>query len=136
LRVFFDTTTVVSALLFAHGRLAWMREHWRNGCTPLISRATAEELTQVLGYSKFRLSVEDRRELLADYLPFCEIVVVRKNCPVLCRDENDQPFLDLAHCGSADLLVSGDKDLLELDGKTAFRIESPEIYRVRVVGDI
>jgi putative PIN family toxin of toxin-antitoxin system len=135
LRVVFDTTTVVSALIFAQGRLAWMREHWQNGCTPLISRATTEELTRVLGYSKFRLSSEDRRELLADYLPFCEVVVVAERCPVRCRDVHDQPFLDLAHCGSADLVVSGDKDLLALDGKTIFRIESPELYRLRMVGD-
>lgn len=68
-RVVFDTTTVVSALLFASGRLAWLREHWREEkCTPLLSRATAEELTRVLGYPKFRLSQDARRELLAEYL--------------------------------------------------------------------
>lgn len=109
-----------------------MREHWQKGCTPLISRATVEELTRVLGYGKFRLSPDDRRELLADYIPFCETVAVTENCPVVCRDVNDQPFLDLAHCGPADLLVSGDNDLLALDGKVSFRIESPEMYRLRM----
>lgn len=127
---------MVSALVFAHGRLAWLREHWQNDCTPLISHATAEELTRVLGYGKFRLSLEDRRELLADYLPYCEVVAVTASCQVLSRDGNDQPFLDLAHCGFADLLVSGDKDLLELDGKAVFRIESPGIYRLRFRADV
>jgi hypothetical protein len=28
-RVGFDTTVVVSALLFTGGRLAWLRAHWR-----------------------------------------------------------------------------------------------------------
>ncbi|MHB1841390.1 MAG: PIN domain-containing protein, partial [Acidobacteriaceae bacterium] len=51
----FDTTAAVSALLFAHGRLAWLRRHWREGgCAPLVSRATVEELTRVLAYPKFR----------------------------------------------------------------------------------
>jgi putative PIN family toxin of toxin-antitoxin system len=35
----------------------------------LLSRTNAGELTRVLGYAKFRLSQDDRRELLGDYLP-------------------------------------------------------------------
>jgi uncharacterized protein len=134
-RVVFDTTTVVSALLFANGRLAWLRQHWRDGgSTPLISRATAAELTRVLGYPKFRLSQDDRRELLAEYLPYCKIIEHTEECVSVCRDENDQPFLDLAQSGKADLLVSGDQDLLALAGQTTFLIETPEAYRRRTFG--
>ena len=40
----FDTTTVVSALVFANRRLSWLLPHWQEaGCTPLISPATATE---------------------------------------------------------------------------------------------
>lgn len=134
-RLVFDTTTVVSALLFANGRLAWLRQHWRDGSsTPLISRATAAELTRVLGYPKFRLSQDDRRELLAEYLPYCEVIELTEECVSVCRDENDQPFLDLAQSGKADLLVSGDQDLLALAGQTTFLIETPEAYRRRIFG--
>jgi predicted nucleic acid-binding protein len=49
--------------------------------------------------------------------------------PVLCRDPKDQAFLDLAENGKADLLVTGDDDLLVLAGQTAFVVESPEAYR-------
>jgi putative PIN family toxin of toxin-antitoxin system len=133
-RVVFDTTTVVSALLFANGRLAWLRQHWREGgCTLLISRTTIAELTRVLGYPKFRLSQEERRELLSDYLPFCEVIDTIETCPVSCRDGNDQPFLDLAQSGKADLLISGDQDLLALTGQTTFHIETPEAYRRRIM---
>ena len=65
-RVVFDTTVVVSALLFTSGRLAWLRAHWRAGdALPLASRATIEELTRVLRYPKFQLSSDNRDELLA-----------------------------------------------------------------------
>jgi len=132
-RVVFDTTTVVSALLFANGRLAWFRQHWRErGCVPLISRATAAELTRVLSYPKFRLSLDDRREMLADYLPHCEAIEPAERCSTVCRDPKDQPFLDLAHSGKAEVLVSGDQDLLTLAGRTIFLIETPEAYRRRV----
>jgi putative PIN family toxin of toxin-antitoxin system len=132
-RVVFDTTTVVSALLFANGRLAWLRQHWReSGCVPLISRATAAELTRVMRYPKFGLSREDARELLADYLPHCEVIERAERCACLCRDANDQAFLDLAQSGRADVLVSGDQDLLTLAGQTTFLIETPEAYRRRI----
>lgn len=131
--IVFDTATVVSALLFANGRLAWLRQHWREGaCVPLISRATAAELTRVLGYPKFRLTPSDRNELLAEYLPLCRVIEVTEKCPAVCRDSNDQPFLDLAQSGGAQVLVTGDNDLLELDGQTSFRIETPEAYRLRI----
>lgn len=118
--------------MFAHGRLSWLILHWQEGgCTPLISSATAAELTRVLGYPKFRLSLEDRRELLAHYVPYCEIVEQGMQCPQICRDEKDQPFLDLAQSGGAELLVSGDNDLLALAGQTTFLIETPEAYRLR-----
>ena len=132
-RVVFDTTTVVSALLFPKGRLAWLRQHWREGgCVPLISRATAAELTRVLRYPKFGLSTDDARELLADYLPHCEVIERAGKCAVVCRDANDQAFLDLAQSGRADLLVSGDQDLLVLAGLTTFLIETPEAYRRKI----
>lgn len=132
-RVVFDTTTVLSALLFAHGRLAWLRQHWKEGgCTPLLSPTTAAELKRVLGYPKFRLSEDDRRELLADYLPYGEVVESIQMCPHICRDEKDQPFLDLAQAGRASVLVSGDKDLIVMSGLTDFQIETPEAYRLRV----
>ena len=130
-RVVFDTTTVVSALLFHYGKLNWLRQHWRGAyCALLISRETVAELTRVLAYPKFRLLLEDRHELLAEYLPYCRIVEITKRCPVLCRDAKDQMLLDLAQSGKANVLVSGDRDLLALAGQTAFRIVSPEEYRV------
>jgi len=132
-RLVFDTTTVVSALLFPKGRLAWLRQHWREGdCTPLLSASTAAELNRVLAYPKFRLTQEFVRELLADYVPYCAIVEKIQHCPQVCRDEKDQPFLDLAISGNADLLISGDRDLLALAGQTTFLIETPEAYRLRV----
>jgi putative PIN family toxin of toxin-antitoxin system len=134
-RVVFDTNVVLSALLFTFGRLSWLVEHWQSGnCVTLISRAMAAELTRILSYPKFHLSAGEQLEALANYVPFCEAVETAKSCPVLCRDPKDQPPLDLALSGNADLLVTGDGDLLALAGQTAFVIETPEDYRTRVNG--
>ena len=133
-RVVCDTTVVVSGLLFSNGRLAWLRQHWREGgCVPLICRATAAELTRVLRYPKFGLSADDARELLAEYLPHCDVIEPAEMCATVCRDAKDQPFLDLAQSGGADLLIRGDQDLLMLAGQATFLIENSEAYRRRVV---
>jgi len=134
LRMVFDTNIVIFSLLFAGGRLAWLRAHWRDGgCVPLIARETGTELTRVLAYPKFRLSAQDQLELLSDYLPFCESIRTVQRCPAICRDAKDQQFLDLAQSGQADLLVTGDADLLQMTGETNFAIISPEAYRQRVL---
>ena len=131
-RIVFDTNVVLSALVFKSANLAWLRAHWREReCLPLISSATATELMRVLAYPKFHLTTDDRDELLADYLPYCEVTTTKAKCPLICRDLKDQALLDLAHSGKASALVTGDRDLLVLAGKAAFAIESPEAYRLR-----
>jgi putative PIN family toxin of toxin-antitoxin system len=136
LRVVFDTNTVISALVFTAGRLGWLREYWlERRSIALVSHATVAELKRVLGYRKLKLSAEYQFELLGDYLSYCETIEVKENCPVQCRDAKDQPVLDLAQSGKADLLVTGDEDLLALAGQTEFVIETPEAYWRRVFHD-
>ena len=117
MRVVCDTNTVVSALLFEHGRLSWLREHWRgDGVAVLVSRPTVEELIRVLAYPKFTLDKSAIDALLADYLPFTEPVVVSPLARApKCRDKNDQMFVDLAIRGQADVLITGDRALLAMD---------------------
>lgn len=85
-----------------------------------------------MSYPKLGLDEENVRELPGDYLPYAGVVALRvsgaSNLPV-CRDPDDQPFRVLAHGGSADVLVTDDKALLELDGKTGFKIETPVMSR-------
>ena len=82
--VVIDTNLVLSALVFAQGRLAPLRAAWHRGtCIPLVSQATATELIRVLAYPKFKLSVAEREELLADYLPYCRTAAAcasRRGC--------------------------------------------------------
>lgn len=126
-RVVIDTNVILSALLFENGRVAWMRDAWaRLLCRPLVCTETAEELLRALAYPKFKLSVDDREELLGDYLPYAERVeVTRRLGEPRCDDPDDQKFLDLAYAGRASMLITGDKALLALAGKCPFDIVSP-----------
>jgi putative PIN family toxin of toxin-antitoxin system len=130
-RVVFDTNTVVSALLFGHGRLSWLRGHWRsNDVVVLVSRPTMDELIRVLAYPKFDLDKVEIEALLADYLPFTEAVLVSSQTQSpQCRDSDDQMFVDLAIQGQADVLVTGDRALHAMDFGLA--IENAANYRRR-----
>jgi uncharacterized protein len=134
-KVVLDTNVVVSALLFERGRLAWMRGLWFDGrVTPLVNRATLNELVRVLSYPKFGLDSDDLEAVLASYVPYTASVTaptpVSTGLP-RCRDPHDQPFLTLAAAGGAEVLVSGDRALLELAGRTRFAIEAPDQFRGR-----
>ena len=119
-RVVLDTNVVLSALVFVHGRIAPLRQAWQHArCRPLVSRATTEELIRALAYPKFKLSADERQELLADYLPYCTTVRIPARPPRTppCHDPFDLLFLQLAIVGKADFLVTGDRDLPSLAGK-------------------
>jgi len=116
LRWVLDTNVLLSALLFAAGRVTWVREAWRAGTIkPLASRDTTTELIRVLGYPKFGLKDGEREDLLGDYLAYAETVTISHSPAVpACRDPFDRAFLELAVVGRADALVTGDQDLLVL----------------------
>ncbi|MFN7855127.1 MAG: putative toxin-antitoxin system toxin component, PIN family [Acidovorax sp.] len=116
-RVVLDTNVVLSALVFGGGAAGRVRRAWQQGAIlPLASTATVQELLRVLAYPKFRLSQVEQDELIADYLPHTEIVRIPTPPPTVpaCRDVLDEPFMHLAVAGQAQVLVSGDQDLLAI----------------------
>lgn len=133
LRIVFDTNVVVSALLFGHGRSAWFRHLWSE-VTPLVSRDTVAELMRVLSCPKFKLDSVDIEVLLGEYLPLTTVVQVpssRNDFPV-CANPDDQMLIDLAYAGCADLLVSGDRDLLLMAVSCPFKIVSMDQLKSHV----
>jgi uncharacterized protein len=138
LRAVLDTNVAVSALVFEHGVMAWLRHAWqRQLFTPLVDESGVRELVRVLAYPKLKLDDQKIRDLLGDYLPYAEVVISpagRRSHLPLCRDPDDQPFLQVAAAGKADVLVTGDKALLDLRGHTTFQIETAATFRTRFEG--
>ena len=83
---------------------------------------------RALAYSKFGLTADEQRELLADYLPYCTTIRIPRKPPKTpaCRDPFDVAFLQLAIVGKAEYLVTGDRDLLALSGQLPFPILTAE----------
>lgn len=122
-----DTYVVLSALLFPSGRLTRLRHDWRSGAlVPPASAETTTELIRVLHYPRFGLAPGEQKDLLADYLPHCESVVVSGSVTTPeCRDPGDRPLLELALAARADALVTGDNDLLALADAFPIPIVTP-----------
>jgi putative PIN family toxin of toxin-antitoxin system len=92
----------------------------------LFSDVTMSELTEVLSRSKFARYVSRReRELFlaqigsaAEFVPI--IRLVRE-----CRDPKNDKFLEVALNGRADVIITGDADLLSLNPWKEIAILSP-----------
>jgi uncharacterized protein len=116
IRAVLDTKVVVSALLFGSGRLQWLLQLWQRGeILPVVNRLTTMELLRVLTYPKFRISQSEQEDVLAEYLPFCEVLAALDSVPVPhVRDAADKVFLQLALATRVAYLVTGDDGLLVL----------------------
>lgn len=116
-RVVVDTELVLSALVSSGGAPAVLRRGWqRRRFTPLASKAMADELMGGLARPRFRLTTDEREDLLFDYLLFCEIVEVPIPPPSIPtgRDPLDVPSFALVVAGGASCLVADDRELLGL----------------------
>lgn len=91
------------------------------------SEQTFAELVATIFRKKFDSyfeSVTKREEFLSLYLGLTEITAITRNVE-FCRDPKDDKYLSLALSASADLIISGDKDLLVLNPFEKIEIISP-----------
>jgi putative PIN family toxin of toxin-antitoxin system len=120
---------IISSLLFegSNPDLA-IRYALQNG-NILFSLELIEEIDEVLSRAKFRkyITDEEREEFLDSFIDrgiLIEVVDVVKEC----RDAKDDKILELSLSGKADLIISGDKDLLVLNPFRSIQIQSVDQF--------
>jgi putative PIN family toxin of toxin-antitoxin system len=125
---------IISSLLFEGSKpdLA-IRYALQNG-NILFSLELIEEIDEVLSRAKFRkyITDEEREEFLDGFIDrgiLIEVVDAVKEC----RDPKDDKILELSLSGKADLIISGDKDLLVLNPFRSIEIQSVEQF-LKTVG--
>jgi uncharacterized protein len=132
-RVVVDTNVLVSRLILPESLPADAVRKAEREARLLISDATLYELAEVLSRRKFNryVSRDNRRgfvERLAHIAEFVPIIrVVRE-----CRDPKDDKFLEVALNGRADVIVTGDKDLLRMGPWRGIEIVSPAYFLAKV----
>ena len=131
-RIVLDINVYVSRLLSEQsvaGRA--VAQAWREDIT-LVSRPTMEELRTVLRRPKFAAYV--RPETIDPYLAqiWSLSVHIFNPRPIrACRDPRDDKFLEVAVHGRADVIVTGDTDLLALHPFRGIAILTPAEYLER-----
>jgi putative PIN family toxin of toxin-antitoxin system len=131
-RVVLDTNALVSRILLPVSSPGRAVRKAVDDARILISEATMSEITEVLARPKFDryVSVADRQEFLrslgrvAEQIPIVQVIRA-------CRDPHDDKFLELAVNGEADLIVTGDQDLLALHPFRGIPILAPAAYLAR-----
>jgi len=110
-----DTNLWISRLLIPGGTAAKAIDHGLTWGIPLVSEETLAELSDVLARRKFDRYVSrgDRQQFLTLIGGIVRVVVITQRIKA-CRDPKDDKFLDVAVSGGAQLILTGDQDLLEL----------------------
>lgn len=131
-RVVIDTNVFISGLLSTQSPPALCIEHVVAFGQLVASEAILRELMQTLLSPKFDRYVSQarRQELLVRLAPVVEIVEVVQHVRA-CRDPKDDQFLEAAVNGRADVVITGDEDLLALDPFRGIAIVKPAAYLAR-----
>lgn len=97
----------------------------------LYSEPLITELVDVLNRPRIRdkygLDQDDIEAVVALILLRGEAVVPSRRITI-CRDPKDNMFLEAAADAEADILVSGDKDLLDLENFEGIPIVTPAVF--------
>lgn len=135
MKVVLDTNVLVSGLMFPGGVPGRIVEAWFDARFDVVSsREQLEEVARVLAYPKIRriLGWDDRRiELFVEGL-YLNVLMVQPEPATIAglRDDGDLPILGALVSSAADVLVTGDQDLLVLRHK--YRIETPAEFLRRL----
>ena len=133
MRVVLDTNVLVSAALKQQSMpgLAALVVERRGGL--LKSLATEEQLFEVVARPYFTSLIDPETQAwLRKLMGAAELVTITKRITA-CRDPTDDKFLELAANGRADLIVSGDGDLLALNPFRNIAIITPAAFVQGVV---
>jgi putative PIN family toxin of toxin-antitoxin system len=125
-RVILDTNVLLSRLLLPDSTAARVVRRFLDRGQPIVSEETLRELAETLARPKFDTYVSrpDRQrffELFARVAGWVPITTTIRRC----RDPKDDKFLELAVDGTADWIITGDKDLLELSPFQSTSILTP-----------
>ena len=128
MRAVIDTNVLLSGLLW-RGAPHALIEHVQAGTLAMVSSPTLlAELDEVIGRAKFDeilgRSNTSRERSLAEMRQLAEVIVPPPLPQPVCRDPDDDHVLACALAAQADLIVSGDADLLNLREYQSIRIVS------------
>lgn len=128
-RIVVDTNTLISRLLLPRSIPAQAVRRAVDEGRLLVSEATMGEFANVITRAKFDpyVSLEERQQFLRQLGRIADLVPILHQVQA-CRDPKDDKFLEVAVNGEADMIVTGDHDLLDLGNVQGIPIITPAAY--------
>jgi uncharacterized protein len=124
-RVVFDTNVLYSAIA-AKGFCEEVLDEAVGDCVTVWSDPLKQELESLLA-RRHKIGPATQAALTA-YADLCEFVEPPPLSERVCRDKDDDVVLATALAGKADIIVTGDDDLLVLKKFRGIRILSPRKF--------
>jgi putative PIN family toxin of toxin-antitoxin system len=128
-RIVVDTNVLVSRLILPDSVPAQALRRAELEARLLVSEATMYELADILSRPKLDryVSLEDRKSFVQRLGQIAEFVAIIQLVRE-CRDPRDDKFLEVALNGRADVIITGDADLLGMHPWREIAILSPALY--------
>ncbi len=138
LRLVLDTNVVLDLFHWANTDAVPIMAALESGRIACFAdERTLDELQRVLTYPQLKMTPGMISERYARYSGLIQLVPAGEAPPLpRCKDRDDQKFLELAARCGANILVSKDKALLKLRGRTtlAFQIMKPAAASALLAG--
>ncbi len=136
MRAVLDTNVLLSGLLWRGPSYALLEQARNGSVTFLSSPELLAELAEVLARPKFDAvlsrSSASREQMLVQVRMLAEVIDPPPLAQPVCRDPDDDAVLALARAAQADVIVSGDDDLLSLTSFESIPILNPAQALARV----
>lgn len=139
-RVVLDTNVCLDLFVFHDPRWDALLTALHEGQLEAVTRSDCRnEWLIVLTYPHLPLDETTRAQAMQDYDTLIQCIEITESRPRMdvklpvCRDPDDQKFLEIARDADAQVLITKDKALLKLARKTArdglFQIMTPEAWK-------
>jgi len=129
IRAVFDTNVLISYLLTHRPPIATLIDVYvaREDIVLVTAPELLEELDRVLRYPRLQryYTEGERTRFVALLLALSDLVELPETIPQICRDPDDDRMIACAVAADADVIVTGDEDLLGLEWVSDIPILSP-----------
>lgn len=128
-RVVLDTNVVISAVISPAGKPLKVLMYCGRAQMLVTSEALMTEIeTRLMRPRISKRTTPIEREIILDVLRVGSLLVKPATLAPTCRDPDDDIVLATALAGRADVIVTGDQDLLVLDPFQGIRILTPAAF--------
>ncbi len=130
MRAVLDTNLLVSYLLTQGDTMSRIVDHWEQWhFVAIVSPAMLAELKEVVRRPRLRSHMSLDPQVLIDVIEQdAEVVPGELTLTGVCRDPKDDIFIACAVEGHADVLVSGDADLLAVGSHQGVQMMTPAAF--------